>query len=143
MKSFCSTGQKAATVMRLSATQSKMAARVLFIDRDSNAHRAGLLGGDLGRLDQVPKCWILLQRFVLLHFDPGAKQEILERMTIQNAVDDQPKFVPLKINPVIPDPKAMERSARSLQFSEVVHLGVHGLVGQTAKFSQDVQLQFL
>ncbi len=56
---------------------------------------------------------------------------------------DDPEFVPLKINAVIPHAKAMQRSPAAFELAEFIEVGAHHLLGQTAKFAEDLQLQVL
>ena len=95
------------------------------------------------RLDQFPELRILLQRFVLLHLESRAEEKIFERVPAENAMHHQAQLVALKINPVISHAKPVQNSARPLEFSELIQLGLHDLLGQSAEFAQDLQLQFL
>ncbi len=100
-----------------------------------------LLRSHFGGFDQFPEFWVLLQRFILLRLQPGAKEEVRERMSIENAVDDQPEFMAFEINAVIAHPEPVERAAGTLELAELVHLRMHDLLGQAAKFTQNLQLQ--
>ncbi len=93
--------------------------------------------------NQLPKLRILLKRLVLLHLDAGPEQKVLQRVPAKNSMHHQPKLVPLKINSVITNSKSLQNPPRPLQFAELVDLGVHDLLRQSAKFTKDLQLQFL
>jgi len=93
---------------------------------------------DFGGFDQIPEFWILLQRLILLNLQPGTKQEILQRMAIQGAMDKQTQFVALEIDPIIADAEPMQNPARPLELAEIIHLGMHDLLGQSAEFAQDL-----
>src|SRR5687767_4425776 len=58
-------------------------------------------------------------------------------------MDHDAEFVPLEINPVIADPKPMQRFARALQLAETLQVGAHNLMWQAAKLPQNAQLKFL
>jgi hypothetical protein len=51
--------------------------------------------------------------------------------------------VAFKIHPVIPDPEPKQRATGALELAEVLCLRVHYLLGQPAKFAQDLELEFL
>src|SRR5688572_1836681 len=53
------------------------------------------------------------------------------------------KIVSLKVNPVIPDPKTMQRLAATLQFAKIIQLGGDHLLRQAAKLAENLELQFL
>ncbi len=97
----------------------------------------------LGGFDEVPEFRVLLQGFVFLHFEPGSKKEILERVAVEDAMDEESKLVTLEVNPVVADPEAVQNAARSLELPELVQLGVHDLLGQAAELAQDLQLELL
>jgi spore coat protein U-like protein len=64
-------------------------------------------------------------------------------MAIEDAVHDQAQLVALEINAVIAHAEAMQGAACALEFAEFIEFGLHDLLGQAAKFAQNVQLQFL
>src|SRR6516162_783939 len=76
-------------------------------------------------LDQFPEFRVLLKHFVLLHFYTGTEKEILESMTIENAVDDQAQLVPFEINAVIAHAEPMQCAAGAFELAELIHLRVH------------------
>src|SRR5207249_4161954 len=96
---------------------------------------SSLLRGHLRGLDQFPELRILLECFVLLHFQSGAEEKVLECMATEDAVDHNTQFMPLKINPIIANSKPVQDSAGPLQFAEVIQLGLHHLLGQAAEFA--------
>jgi len=53
------------------------------------------------------------------------------------------KFVTLEINAVISHAKTVQNAAGSFELSEGIGVGVHQLLRQAAKLTQDLQLQFL
>jgi hypothetical protein len=93
--------------------------------------------------DEFPELGVVLERGVLGDRQAGAEEKILESIAAKDAMHHHAQFVPLEVNPVIPEPKAMQRLAASLQLPEVLQLGLHDRLGQPAKLPQDVQLQFL
>lgn len=97
----------------------------------------------LGRFDQFPKLRILLQRFVFLHFQPGPEEKVFQRMTVEDPVNKESKFVTLEIDPIVADAEPMQSAAGPFQFAEGIQLGLHDLLRQTAEFAQDLELQFL
>src|SRR5713101_8511 len=56
---------------------------------------------------------------------------------------DQAQFVAFKINPVITQPKAVQRPAGPLEPAKSLQISAHHFLRQAAKLPQDVQLQFL
>lgn len=57
-------------------------------------------------------------------------------------MDQQSQFVPLKIDAVIADAEAMENATGAFELAEVIQLRVHDLLRQTAKFAENLQLEF-
>jgi hypothetical protein len=57
-------------------------------------------------------------------------------------VYDNPQFVPLEINPIVAEAKAMKGLARALQVPELVQVALEHFSGKSAKFAQNVELQF-
>src|SRR5437899_9791091 len=55
----------------------------------------------------------------------------------------EPEFMPFKIDPVVPNAKALQNPSRPLEFAELINLRVHDLLRQTTKFTQNLQLQLL
>jgi hypothetical protein len=96
-----------------------------------------------GRLDHLPELGILLQGFVLLDLQAGAIEKILERVAMQDAMDEHAEFMALKINPVVAHAKAMEDAPAAFEFAEVVQFGADHLLGQPAEIAQDLELEFL
>ena len=94
-------------------------------------------------LDELPKLRVLLKRFVLLHFQPGTEEEILQGMPVENTVDEQAEFMALKIDAIVADSEAVQGAAGPFQLAESVQLSLHDLLRQAAKFTEDLQLQFL
>ena len=94
-----------------------------------------------GHLDEFPKLRVLLKRLVLLHFQSGTEKEILESMAIEDAMDHQAELMAFEINAIISHAKPMEGAAGTFQFAESVQFGSHYLLGQTAEFTQDLQLE--
>ena len=101
------------------------------------------LGGRPGGFDQFPKLWIFLKCFVLAGFQAGTEQEIVERVAAENAVDEHAQFVPFKIDAIITHAKTVQRPPAQFQFAERIQFGAEGLLGETAEFAEDLQLQFL
>ena len=99
-------------------------------------------GGD-GGFDHFPELRILLERFVLFHFEAGTEEKIFEGMTAEDAVDDDAEFVSFEVNAVIADAKAVKDAAGAFEFTELIEFGMHDLLWQSAKFAEDLQLQFL
>ena len=57
-------------------------------------------------------------------------------------MDDNSQQMPLKINAIITQAKAMQDFSVPLQFPEPFEIGFHYLLRQSAELAQDVQLQF-
>src|SRR6266446_4699654 len=100
-----------------------------------------LLG--LGRFNQIPKLRVLLEGFVFFDGQGGTVEEIFEGIFAEDAVDDDAQFVPLEINAIVANAKAMQNFAVSFQLTEVLEVGAHDFLGQPAKFAKDIQLKFL
>jgi len=83
-----------------------------------------------------------LKGLIFLQLKTGTEKEILESMAIQDAVDYEAQFVPLKINPVIADAEPMEDPAGAFQFAELIQFSLHDLLREAAEFAKDLQLQF-
>ena len=64
-------------------------------------------------------------------------------MPAENAMNHQAQFVSFEINPVIPHPETMQRASGALEFSKLIHFGLHNLLRQPAKLAQDIQLEIL
>jgi len=58
-------------------------------------------------------------------------------------MDQYAQFVPLEIHAVIAQPESMENAAAILELAKLVQFGPQDLLGQTAKITQDLQLQLL
>ena len=98
-------------------------------------------GGAPGSFDQFPEPGILLERLVFRELEPGAEQEVLESVAIEDAVHYQAEFVAFEINAVIADPESVQGPAGALEFPELVQLGIHDLLRQAAKLAEDLELQ--
>ena len=55
---------------------------------------------------------------------------------------DNSQQMPLEINPIIAQAKAMQDFSVPLQFPEPFEIGFHHFLGQSTELAQDVQLQF-
>ncbi len=108
-------------------------------ERKSVSH----LGGGFGGFDQFPKLRIFLQRGVLAGLQAGTEQKILERVAAENPVDEHAQFVPFKIDAIITHAKTVQRPPVQFQLAEGVQFGAEGLLGESAEFAEDLQLQFL
>src|SRR4051794_28730124 len=58
-------------------------------------------------------------------------------------MNHEAEFVPLEIDAIIPDPKAVQNSSVALEFAKLVELRLHDLLRQPTKLTEDLQLQFL
>jgi len=65
----------------------------------------------------------LLEGLVFFYRQGGAIEEIFERVFAEDAVDHDAEFVPLEIDAVIANPKAMQDFAVSLEFAEALEVG--------------------
>src|SRR6266853_6087830 len=63
-------------------------------------------------------------------------------MAVEDAVDDEAKFVPFEINAVIANPEAVQTLACAFEFPELVQFRVHDSSRQTAKLAENLQLEF-
>ena len=67
--------------------------------------RSGRRVGSRFRLfDEVPKLGVVLELGVLVAIQIRAEQEVFQRMLVEDAMHDDSQMMPLKINPVIPQP---------------------------------------
>jgi hypothetical protein len=73
-----------------------------------------------GRFDQFPELRILLKGLVFLHFQTGTEKEVLEGMSVQNAMDYQAQLMAFEIDAVVTNSEAMERAAGALELAELV-----------------------
>ena len=96
-----------------------------------------------GCFDQFPKFRVFLQGLVFAHLDAGAEEEILQRMPAQNAMHEHAELVALKINPVIANPETVQRVAVTFEFAKIFQFAGNDVLGQTAKITEDLELQFL
>ena len=85
----------------------------------------------------------MLESFILSGGKAGSKQKIFERIPVQNPMDHQAEFVPFKIDPIVPDPKAVQDFSGAFQFAEPLQIRAHRFLGQAAKLAQNVQLKIL
>src|SRR5262249_30751669 len=100
-----------------------------FIVRRGEPHLASGLGRDrFVGLDQFPELRILLQSFVLLHFQTGTEKEILERVPAEDPMHDHSEIVPLKVDAVVADTESVQNAAGALQFPKLIQLGRHDLL---------------
>ena len=98
-------------------------------------------GGTPGSFDQFPEPRILLERLVFRELEPGAEQEVLEGVAIEDTVHYQAEFVAFEINAVIAHAEPMQDTARALELAELVQFGVHDLLRQAAKLAKDLELK--
>jgi len=101
------------------------------------------LGRSLCGFDQFPELGIFLKRFVLAGFQAGAEQKILERVAAENPMHEHAQFVPFEIDAIITHPKTVQRPPAQFQFAEVIQFRAERLLGESAEFAEDLQLQFL
>src|SRR5467141_1258816 len=64
-------------------------------------------------------------------------------MAVQDAVDDQAKFVAFEINAIIANPKAVQTLACAFELAELVQFRVHGSSRQSAELAKYLQLKLL
>jgi hypothetical protein len=117
--------------------------RCLFCCANLNVNCINSFRGSFGGFNQFPKFWIFLERFVLGGFESGAEEEILERMPAENPVDEHAQLVSLKINTIITDAEPVQNASAPFQFAEFIQLGAAHLLRQAAKFTENLQLEFL
>src|SRR5437773_2731271 len=61
---------------------------------------------------------------------------------MENAVHNDTQIVPLKINSIIIQTKAVQTFSAAFEFAEMFQIGRQNFLRQPAKFAEDVQLQF-
>ena len=101
------------------------------------------LGRSLCGFDQFPELWVFLERRVLAGFQAGTEQKILERVAAEDPVDEHAQFVPFKIDAIITHAKTVQRPPAQFQFAEGIQFRAERLLGESAEFAEDLQLQFL
>src|SRR5581483_4986835 len=95
-----------------------------------------------GGFNHLPEFRVFLKNFIFARREAGAEEEIFESVAAEDAMDDHAEVVPLEINAIIAEAKAMEGLAVALEFAEMLEIALHGLLGKAAKFAEDVKLQF-
>lgn len=58
-------------------------------------------------------------------------------------MNDDSKLVALKVNPIVSQPKPVQRFPGALQFAKAFQLSAHHFLRQPAELSEDMELQFL
>jgi hypothetical protein len=96
-----------------------------------------------GGFDEFPELGVLLQRLVFADGETRTEEEVLEAVLAQDAVDDDPEFVALKIDAVIPQTETVEELVVALQPAEALKIGAHHFLREAAKLTENLQLQLL
>ncbi len=94
-------------------------------------------------INQFPEFGLLLQYLVLGHGELGAEKEILERVFVQDAVDQQARLDTLKINPVVLGAVTVQIALLAMELAEFIGIGLVEVLGQEIEFAENLQLQHL
>ena len=82
-----------------------------------------------------------MQHFVLGHGELGAEEKILDRVLVQDAMDEQARLGALEINPVFLGAVAVEIAFLAMELAEFIGIGLVEVLGQEIEFAQDLQLE--
>src|SRR6185503_10548788 len=96
-----------------------------------------------GGFDHFPEFGVLLQSFVLIHFQTGAKEEIFQRVPAEDAMHHDSQLMLFKVDAIIADAEAMENATGAFEFAKFLQLSGHDLLRQATELAEDLQLQFL
>ena len=109
---------------------------------EANRSVTGYSGRVASRLfDLSPKFGIGLERLVLPQLEVRAVEEILQRVSGQNAMNDDPQSVALEVNAVVGESEAVERAARLFEFPKRLQIRLDHVAGNAAELPEDFQLE--
>jgi hypothetical protein len=94
-------------------------------------------------IDQFPEFGHLLQHLVLSHGELGAVEEILDRVLVQDAVNEQSRLDALEINPVFLGAIAIQMALLAFELAEFFGVGLVEVLGKEVEFAEDLQLEQL
>ena len=86
---------------------------------------------------------VVLEFAVLAGGQAAAEPEILQRILVQDAVDDDAEGMFLEVDAVVADAEAVEDLALPLQLAEALHVGREHLAGKPAEVAENLQLEIL
>ena len=84
-----------------------------------------------------------MQHFVLGHGEFGAEEEILDRVLVQDAMDEQAGFGALEVDAVFLGAIAVQIALLAMQLAEFIRIGFVEVLGQEIEFAQDLELKEL
>jgi hypothetical protein len=91
--------------------------------------------------DLRPEFRIGLERFVLPQLEVRAVEEIFQRVSGQNAVNDDPQTMALEVNAVVGEAEAVERAAGFFEFPKRLQIRLDHVAGDAAELPEDFQLK--
>ena len=81
-----------------------------------------------------------MEGFVFANGEIGAEEKILQGIFAEDSVHDQAEFVAFEINPIVPNPEAVQGASFAFQLAEPFQLGGHDFLGEAAEFAKDGEL---
>ena len=92
-------------------------------------------------INQFPKLGHSLQHLVFGHGQLGAKEEILECVLVQDAMDEQARLGALEINPILLGAIAVQMALFAFELAEFIGIGLVEVLGQEIEFAENLQLK--
>ena len=92
-------------------------------------------------VNQFPELGDFLQHLVLGHGELGAEEKILERVFVEDAMDEQPRLDALEINAVFLGAIAVQIALFAMELAELFRIGLVEVLGQEIEFAEDLQLE--
>ena len=105
------------------------------------AHGLFMRRGGAGSIDQIPKLWVLREKFIFGKGQLGAKGEILEGVFVEDAVDDKAGLGFFEIDAVFPSAIAVEGAIRATDNAKTVGMFFEKVGGEDVEFAEDLDLK--
>jgi len=97
--------------------------------------------GGAGGIDQIPKLWVLREKFVFGEGQLGAEGEILEGVFVEDAMDDKAGLGFFEIDAVFPGAIAVEGAVGPADDTETVGMFFEKVGGEDVEFAEDLDLE--
>lgn len=104
-------------------------------------HRLFLRRGGAGSIDQIPKLWVLREKFIFGKGQLGAEGEILEGVFVEDAVNDKPGLGFLEIDAVFAGAITVEGAVGPADDAKTVGMFFEKVGGEDVEFAEDLDLK--
>ncbi len=94
-------------------------------------------------VDEFPELGDFLEHLVLGHGELGAEEEILDRVFVQDAMDEEACLGALEINPVFLGTIAVQVALFAVELAEFFGISLVEVLRQEVEFAEDLQLEEL